>query len=172
MNNIDRRRFLKKTALTTAAIAASPYLNWSSVFAKTDKDILFRPYPHPWQPAINSVYLADENIDPFKFPVEIKQEGIVIPSEIGDKKFSVNTRWFIEGFGWVVLSADNGGQLYTVNELPETQNLNFEFAKGRIVRNREVKSRYEKAGTKFSFEVNSYVDLADEFFNEGKKNLN
>ncbi len=172
MNNIDRRKFLKKTALTTAALAASPYLNWSTVFAKTDKDIVFRPYPHPWMPPINSVYLADENVDPFKFPVEIKQEGIVIPSEIGDQKFSLNTRWFIEGFGWVVLSADNGGELYSASEIPETQNLNYEFAKGRIIRNREVKSRYEKAKTKFSFEVNSYLNLAEQFYDEAKKNLN
>jgi endo-1,4-beta-xylanase len=62
--------------------------------------------------------------------------------------------------------------LYTANELPETQILNYEFAKGRIIRNREVKSRYEKAGTKFSFEVNSYVDMAEEFYDAATKNLN
>jgi len=172
MNNLNRRSFLKKTALSTAAIAASPYLNWTSAFVKTDKDIIFRPYPHPWMPEINQVYLADDKVDPFVFPVEIKQEGIVIPADIGNKRFSLNTKWFVEGFGFVFLSADNGGDLYSINDLPETHNLNYEFAKSRIVRNREVNLKYEKAGTKFSFEVNSYIDLAEEFFEEAKRNIN
>ena len=172
MNNFNRRNFLKKTALGAAALGVSPYLNWSSAFAKTDKDILLRPYPHPWMPHVNWIYLADENVDPFKFPVEVKQEGIVIPSEIGNKKFSVNAKWFIEGFGFIYLSADNGGELYSANEIPETQNLNYEFAKSRIVRNREIKRKYEKIGTKFTFEVNDFINLAEEFFDEARKNLN
>ncbi len=172
MNNINRRNFIKKTALGTAALSAAPLMNWSSVFAKTDKDILFKPYPHEWMPKIEFAYLADENVDPFKFPLEINQSGIVIPKEIGDKRFSLNLRWFIEGFGFVVLSADNGGELYSLKNPPSTANLNFEFAKGRIVRNREVKKRYENMGTKFSFEIENYVNMAEEFFDEASKKIN
>jgi endo-1,4-beta-xylanase len=171
MNQINRRNFIKRAAIGTVAVAASPYIGWSSVYAKTDKDIVFKPYPHEWMPEINFAYLADENVDSFKFPLEINNGAIVIPKEIGNKRFSLNLRWFVEGFGFVVLSADNGGELYSLGEPPSTSNLNFEFAKSRIIRNREIKKRYENR-TKFSFEVESYINLAEEFFKSASKQIN
>ena len=172
MKHINRRNFIKKTAIGSAAIAASPYIGWSSIFAKTARDIVFKPYPHEWMPDIRFAYLADENVDPFKFPIQINQDGIIIPNEIGNKKFSLNLRWFVEGFGFIVLSADNGGELFSLSEPPSTSNLNYEFAKSRIFRNREVKKRYETEGTKFSFEVENYINMAEEFFDDASKQLN
>ncbi len=172
MSSITRRKFIKTSVLGAAALSTSPFINYSSINASIQKDILFVPHPHPWMPRINSVYLADENVDPFMFPVEIKQEGIVIPSTIRTKRFSLNLRWFIEGFGFVVLSADNGGELYSIDDLPESSNLNYEFAKGRIFRNREVRLRYERSGTNFSSEVNHFTDLAEEYYNDASRNIN
>ncbi len=92
-------------------------------------------------------YLTDENEDPFKSAVEITQDGIKLPTDLGNKKFGINSRWFIEGFGFIWLTADNGGEHYTMSEisLRDKPNLNYEYAKSRVIRNRNVKAGYTKS---------------------------
>ncbi|OGU74253.1 MAG: hypothetical protein A2V93_08135 [Ignavibacteria bacterium RBG_16_34_14] len=172
MNNINRRLFIKKTALSTAAITASPFINWSSIFAKTNKDLILRPYPHPWQQKFDWVYAADENEDPFFSSLKVTQDGVTVPSDFENKKFSINGRWYVEGFGYVMLGADNGGEFYSINNFPEHGILNYEFAKSRVIRNRNVKARYEKEETIFSDEVNYLTNLSEELFEDATKSLN
>lgn len=172
MNYINRRSFLKKTAISTAAIAASPYLNWTTLLAKTDKEFILRPYPHPWQPKFDWVYAADEYEDPFKSSIKVTQEGVTVPSGFENKKFSINARWFVDGFGYTMLGADNGGEYYSQNNFPSHGILNYEFAKSRVIRNRNVKGRYEKEGTQFSDEVNYLTNLSEELFEDATKSLN
>ena len=50
-------------------------------------------------------------------------------------------------------------------------NLNYEFAKSRIIRNREVKNRYEKEGIAFSSEVRHLTSLAEELFEDAGKKI-
>jgi hypothetical protein len=171
MNNIKRRSFLKKTALSTAALVASPYLNWTSLYAKTDKELILRPYPHPWQPKFDWVYAADSNEDPFQSSIKVTQDGVTVPSDFGNKKFSINGRWFVEGFGYIMLGADNGGEYYSPDNFPAHRILNYEFAKSRVIRNRNVKARYEKEGTQFSDEVNYLSNLSEELFEDATKYL-
>ena len=172
MKKLSRRNFLKTGALSTAAVAASSSLftGWAKpARIKKDTDLFFQPFPHPWMPAIDFAYLTDENEDPFKSGIQVTQDGILVPEEASAGKFSINTRWFIENFGYIMLAADNGGEFYSVNDSYGSMNLNFEFAKTRVTRNRNVKSRYEKSGTQFSPEVNHLVNLSEELFEAAKK---
>lgn len=170
MKLINRRKFVKNSAVA----AASPiFAGWANIFAKSVSETIIRTYPHPWMPKINFVYLADENEDPFKSDIQINQNGIVIPSKI-EKKFSINTKWFIEGFGFVILSADNGGEFFSSDQINshENLNLNYEFAKSRVSRNRKVKEKYLKEGVSFSREVNYLQSLSEELFEEASKKIN
>jgi endo-1,4-beta-xylanase len=170
MNQIDRRKFLRNTALGTAGIFASPLLKgWENVFARTLDNTQVKMFPHPWMPKMDFVYLTDQNEDPFKSSVKIDSSGIVLPDTNG-RKYGINARWFVEDFGFIYLTADNGGQHYSAKDIPPGGlNLNYEFAKSRIMRNRNVRNRYQKEGTKFSSEVNHLSALSEELFEDATR---
>jgi endo-1,4-beta-xylanase len=175
MSSISRRKFLKTGALGTAGLAAAPLISsFPKGYTKiTSGEMVFKPYPNLWMPKMEFAYAADVNEDPFKSSMEVTKQGVVIPEDFGDKKFSVNTRWFVDGFGFIYLAADNGGQFYSLDDIKSGKNfnLNYEFAKSRIIRNRSVKVRYEKEGTVFSKEVNDLVANSEEFFETAGKFL-
>ena len=172
--SINRRDFVKRGLAASAVFSAAPLLsNASTIFPQTTGRLELKAYPHPWMGQPTWVYLADENVDPFKSSVRFNQDSVVIddPSELLGRRFSINALWFIEGFGNVVLDATNGGKLYSVNDFPKESNLNYEFAKSRVVRNREVKQRYEKMGTRFSKEVEHLSALGEELYEEAGRKL-
>jgi endo-1,4-beta-xylanase len=173
MNNIDRRKFLKNTALGAAGVIAVPMLKgWENVFAKSYNNTQVKLFPHPWMPKMEFAYLTDENEDPFKSDIKIDSSGIVLPDNTNGRKYGINARWFVEDFGFIYLTADNGGQYYTGKDLPPGGlNLNYEFAKSRITRNRNVLNRYQKEGTKFSSEVKHLTALSEELFEDASKRL-
>ncbi len=56
MDNLDRRKFLKTSALSAAAVVASPFLSkYGNIFAAGKGDGIIRPYPHPWMPKMDFV---------------------------------------------------------------------------------------------------------------------
>jgi len=174
MDSLTRRQFLKTGGISAAALAASPLISrWPNVFPQTNGDLVFRPYPHPRMPEMSFVYATDENEDPFKSSLQLRQDGIVAPAELGNRKFAVNTRWYVEGFGYVWLAADNGGNYFSRDDFRRTNalNLNLEFARSRVSRNNEVMSRYQKDGTKFSKEVKHSVALSEELLQDAAAKL-
>ncbi|MCU7496649.1 MAG: twin-arginine translocation signal domain-containing protein [Ignavibacteria bacterium] len=172
MKTISRREFLRYTALGGAALAASPiYSGFNRVFARALRSRALVPYPHSWMPKMDFVYLADENEDPFKSQVSITQDGIEVPEDLGSKKYSINARWFVEGFGYIWLSADNGGEFFTSAEFQPQGSLNFEFARSRVVRNRKVRSSYEKEGAVFSSEVKHLTAASEELLEDAGKKI-
>jgi endo-1,4-beta-xylanase len=173
MNSLSRRKFLKAGALGSAAAAFSPALfGGINLFAKSNTDFILRPYPHAWMPEIKFAYLADENNDPFRSSTSINQDGVSVPNDTANKKFSINTRWFVEGFGFIMLAADNGGEFYSSNDFPKGRSLNYEFARSRVARNLSVKKRYESGGTKFGDEVILLSNLSEELLEDAGKSLN
>lgn len=173
--DINRRNFVKKSLLASAAISASPIISKAStVSTNTQRTLEIKAYPHEWMGQPTWVYLADENVDPFKSSVRFNKDSVLIDdlSDLPVNKFSINAIWFVEGFGNVVLDATNGGNLYSRNDFPKDSNLNYEFAKSRIVRNREVKKRYELMGTSFSKEIFHLLSMGEELFEESGKKLN
>ncbi|HEX9654210.1 MAG TPA: endo-1,4-beta-xylanase [bacterium] len=169
---ISRRDFLKGGAAGVSALAtASLVPGWRSVYASTQSDLVFKLYPHHWMPEVKFAYAADEMDDPFKSATQVTQEGIVVPKEMSDRRFSVNARWFVPGFGFVNLAADNAGEYYSAKDFVSTKSrvLNFEFARSRVSRNERIRMQYENAGTKFSSEARHLLALSDELFDDAQK---
>jgi endo-1,4-beta-xylanase len=172
MNPIDRRKFLRNSALTAAGVIAAPmFKGWENIFPRSLRgDSFVKTFPHPWMPKMDFAYLTDPLEDPFKSNIAIKNNGIALPEDLGSKRFGINARWFVEDFGYIYLTADNGGEHYSLTDLPaDGLNLNYEFAKSRIMRNRSVRSRYQKEGTRFSSEVNHLTALSEELFEDATK---
>src|SRR5690606_34900293 len=168
---MNRRKFFKYSTMGAAVLTASSIVNrYNSVFAKTKLPAGLRPYPHPWMPKTSWAYLTDENEDPFKAEVSVNQDGIIIPENI-DKKFSVNTKWFVEGFGYLYLSADNAGEFFTAKDFPVNGNLNYELARTRVARNKRVKNQYQLQRTQFSDEVEFLTSLSEELLEDAQKSL-
>jgi GH35 family endo-1,4-beta-xylanase len=165
MHLLNRRSFLRAGATAAAVAGAGPLLaHVSPLIAGTSRDLLFRPFPVQGAPDPDFVYAADEAEEPFRSPIRFTQEGIVVPEEFGERRFSVHTRWYVRDFGYVWLGADNAGELYTRSALAtgKTLNLNLEFARSRVARNRAVRMRYERDGTVFSPEVTGLAEASEE----------
>ena len=119
-------------------------------------------------------YASDENWDAFYSDINVSKEGVVISETFGKEKFGINVRWNVEGFGYLFITADNGGKFYT---LPEDKNevvlnLNYELAKSRIVRNRERIALHKKDGWSPSTEVMAFNDLSESLFKDATNCLN
>jgi endo-1,4-beta-xylanase len=169
---INRRTFVKTAALGAGAFAATSWVNAFAPFVMTRSNgVLFRPYAHPRMPPIDFVYLADEHEDPFTSTVRVTRDGIEIPPDVGDGRFSVNSRWYVPGFGYLWLGADNGGEYYTMKNLPDGAqfNLGLEFARSRVARNLAVTARYSREGTPFSREVGHLTSISQELLEDAGK---
>jgi GH35 family endo-1,4-beta-xylanase len=117
-------------------------------------------------PDLTHAYTSDTYGDPFKSPLSLSQAGIVAPTAMADRPFAVHARWYVEGFGFVWLEADNDGRLYTGDDLQGTRNLNVEFARTCVGRNAERLARYRQEGAVFSTEVVKLHDLAQALLEE------
>lgn len=167
---MNRRNFLQQGALVSSALFLNPlYTNRQFFYAQTAGDLTFRTFPYPWMPPVNFVYASDEKEDPFRCPIEINKEGIRISKETVNKRFAINTRWFIDGFGYVYLTADNTGEFYSVSDGKRILNLNYEFAQSRLFHLNRVMARYMKGGTIFSSEVRKLHQLAAELLESAKR---
>ncbi len=135
---------------------------------KMSDELVFRPYPHPLTPTVEYAYATDAMGDPFRSPIEVKTEGVVAPVSMGDRPFAVNARWFVEGFGFVWLDADNEGRMYRQDDFVASQprNLNVEFARTRVARNSARLSGFQSEGTVFSREVAGLQNLASELLED------
>jgi endo-1,4-beta-xylanase len=157
-----------------SSLAVSPLHKTLGPFvARHPKEMVFRPYPNGAMPPMKWAYAADESEDPFKSSIEVRREGIIVPEDLGRRRFSVNTRWYVDGFGFIWLSADNGGEYYSFDDRSEVGalNLNFEFARSRVERNRSVRGRYEQKGTRFSPEVTYLTAISEDFLENAGKHL-
>jgi endo-1,4-beta-xylanase len=169
MSNYSRRRFMGTGALALAGLATLPARSFGSPLIRTtDPRIDFRAFPHPWMPPMNWAYATGADQDPFPSSMRLGDGGVVVPRDFERDRFGVNARWFVPGFGFLWLEADNGGEYYSRREIGgnATFNLNHEFARSRVLRNRGVYDRYRGGGTRFSSEVDNLVGLSEELLHE------
>jgi endo-1,4-beta-xylanase len=160
------------SALGMAGAALLPTKTFGTPMIRTDNPrIVFRAFPHAWMPPINWVYATGDDQDPFQSSMHMADEGVIVPRDFERDRFGVNARWFVPGFGFVWLEADNGGDYYSRREIGQntTLNLNHEFARSRVVRNRRVYDRYAAAGTPFSREVQQVLALSEELFADAER---
>ena len=111
---LGRRSFLKAGAAAAAA-AVLPGLGGrggaGQARVQAGRDLVFRPFPAGAAPReLGMVYLTDQHEDPFRSTLTVTREGITVPASHLEAPFSVNARWFVEGFGYLWLAADNGGK--------------------------------------------------------------
>lgn len=170
MHALTRRSFLKTGALGAAASLVAPAA-WARSLIPSRDEIVLRPYPHPLQPELHFAYATDEHFDPFPSPIEVTREGVSMPASMGAKPFAVHAKWFVEGYGYVWLTADNGGRLFEAEDFrgARVRNLNVEFARTAVAQNHAVMARYGQQGTAFSAEVRRLQALAEELLEEAER---
>lgn len=182
---MNRKEFLKTTAIIGAGtlfssnmIASAPALLVKKrVPARTAKGtILFHPYyvqegrgPHMYE----LVWATDRNWDTFLSDIKLGEKGIAISDTKGKEKFGINCRWNVEGFGYTNITADNGGEFYTLPPEEKTLdlNLNYELAKSRVARNRGRIKNLTKDGWNPSREVVAFLDLSEGYLEDAVKVL-
>ena len=180
MPRLTRRRFLKDSAFagTGALLAAGSIptvLTRSKVARSTAQgEIIFRPYfvqsgrgPH----LLDWAYASDEDWDAFHSNIAAPNDGVKISDAEGRKKFGINVRWNVEGFGYIFVTADNGGEFYEVppsGKISEL-NLNLELAKSRVIRNRKRLALHGQNGWRPSREVRGLIDLSEEYLSDAEK---
>lgn len=184
MTKHSRREFLKKSA---CAGAAALFVPARSVFptpmvvtsrrtnqSTTQGKLIFHPYyvqsgigPH----LLDWAYTTDEKWDSFHSNITASKEGVVISDTEGEKKFGIDVRWNVEGFGYIYITANNGGEFYTLPPSGKELklNLNYELAKSRVIRNQNRFKQFLREGWKPSREVVGFLDLSEEFFADAKK---
>ncbi len=178
---MHRRDFIKKSALGTGATIASTSLaspliltGRRSPIRTAGGTLVFKPQyvQRGVGPHMRWAYATDTKWDAFHSNIDAPENGAVVISDTeGQEKFGINVRWNVEGFGFIFITADNGGQFY---ELPpegktQTLNLNFELAKSRVVRNRKRMKLHTQNDWKPSRELRGYLDLSESYFEDAMR---
>ena len=139
---MDRRNFLIKSAiagvgisaLTNNIISAPTIFTESRTRINTEKGkILFKPYivqngkgphlgriksfknigPEDWD-FPSWAFASDTEWDAFYSNIFVDDNGVSISDAAGKDKFGINVRWNVEGFGYIYMTADNGGEYYSL----------------------------------------------------------
>jgi len=178
-----RRDFLKTAALGGAALAIAPgalaaptVLTRRRTRLNTAAGTLrFRPTfvqrgvgPH----LLDWAYATDHKWDAFLSNITASAaEGVQISDTEGQERFGVDVRWNVEGFGYLFLTADNGGAHYALPPDGRTEelNLNVELAKSRVMRNRRRLAQHAAEGYAPSREVAGLLALSDGFYEDAER---
>jgi hypothetical protein len=160
MKASTRRSFLRQAAL--AAPASAMPAAWAGG-PRRRGGLVFVPTPHPQMPPLTFAFASDTNGDPFA-TVPVTDAGITVAEPPGEEPFSVSAQWYVEGFGFVWLEADNAGEYYDRSDIEagRTLVLAHEFARTRVSRNEDRLARYRAEGCLFSAEVRHLHALAAE----------
>lgn len=174
MKRISRRTFLKSTAVagigtavgSATLLSAPSILTRPRTIAKTGAgEALFAPVftqrgrgPH----LLEWSYASDVHGDAFHSNTSTSVAGAMISDTEGKDRFGMNVRWNVEGFGYTFLTADNGGEFYSLPPAGKTvrYNLNYELARSRVVRNADRFARYASQGLHPSRELRAMLELS------------
>jgi len=177
---ITRRKFLKSSALAGIGsplargtiIAAPTILAGSRTQPETARgEVVFHPVfiqrgrgPH----LLDWAYASDFRGDAFHSNISASRDGVKISDAEGKGRFAINVRWNVEGFGYIFISADNGGEFY---ELPASGrktdlNLNLELARSRVFMNRRRLALHTRNGWKPSKEVDGLLALSEGYLED------
>jgi len=182
-----RREFIKKSAIAGLGLAVAPKILYSNQTVLTKSriskntalgELIFKPVyvqkgigPH----LLDWAYASDSNWDAFFSNITASKDGVKISDANGKDKFGIDVRWNVEGFGYIYITADNGGEFY---QLPPDGkhvvfNLNYELAKSRAARNKRRLEKFLKDGYLPSKDVKAFLDISDEYLEDaGKIELN
>lgn len=137
-------------------------------------ELIFQPHfvqkgvgPH----LLDWAYASDEHWDAVYTNITASREGVRISDSGGSEKFGIDVRWNVEGFGYIYITADNGGEFYRLPDKGRsaTLNLNFELAKSRVLRNRRRLLRLGSGGWQPSAEIRGLIGISESFYAEAEK---
>ncbi|HEX2866952.1 MAG TPA: endo-1,4-beta-xylanase [Ignavibacteriales bacterium] len=139
-------------------------------------ELIFKPYfvqkgrgPN----LLDWAYASDKNWDAFHSNITAGRDGVKISDTEGVDKFGIDVRWNVEGFGYIYITADNGGEYYTLPKEGNVSdlNLNYELAKSRVYRNRRRLKKFseENPGFKPPKDTQAFLDLSEDFLSDAGK---
>jgi len=137
-------------------------------------ELIFRPYfvqrgrgPH----LLDWAYASDAQWDAFHSNIKSSNDGVKISDTEGRKHFGIDVRWNVEGFGYIYITADNGGEYYTLPPAGKsiTLNLNYELARSRVMRNRRRTALHRRGGWTPSHELQGSIDVSEGYFADASK---
>lgn len=116
-------------------------------------------------------YATDMEWDSFKSDIAVTSDGVHISDSAGRKRFGINVRWNVEGFGYLFLTADNGGLGYELPPAGKTEvlNLNFELAASRVARNRRRLVLHKTSGWTPSRACEAMVAVAEGYLDDASR---
>ncbi len=183
MTPLPRRSFLKTSALAAAALAVAPgaaaaptVLTSRRTPPRTAAGTLrFRPHyvqRGPGPHLLDWAYATDSRWNSFHSNITASvADGVAISDTAGEARFGVDVRWNVEGFGYLFLTADNGGEHYALP--PDGRevelNLNHELARSRVLRNRRRLAQHTAGGYAPSREVAAGLALSDSLFEDAER---
>ncbi|MCF8240341.1 MAG: endo-1,4-beta-xylanase [Melioribacteraceae bacterium] len=183
---MDRRNFIRNSLIGSigAVAAANSIFSAPEILTKSRTarstaagELLFKPViiqkgmgPHIY----DLVWTTDNDWDTFYSNISLTSQGIKLSDTKGKRKFGINARWNVEGFGYTNITADNGGEFY---ELPPNGKLKeyilqFEFAKSRIVRNEKRIELHSRNGWQPASEISGLHSLSRNLFEDASKIIN
>ena len=173
-----RREFLKTSTAAGLGIALGGPLILTE--RRTDYrrpargTLVFRPHfvqdgrgPH----LADFAYTTDTKWDVFHSKTTVTERGVTISDTEGVERFGINVRWFVEGMGYLFLTADNGGRYYSLPEegRSESLNLNFELAHSRVARNRRRLNRLAASGWSPDRELRALIDVSQGYRDDARR---
>ena len=136
--------------------------NSEILFVPTPDELTVEPYIDPF------IISFDDQDDPFKSNIHLDHEGIRI-SGTGSRRFGLSVRWKVEGYGYLFMPLDNGGEFYSVETGEKKFDLSFELLKTRVYRNLKRLTEFTAEGFSPSRELNTLLYLGEEYFSDARK---
>lgn len=180
---MKRRDFIRNSVLVSFGFSPISGKLFSSPLVLTKRrtdsntemgELIFKPFfiqrgmgPH----LLDWAYASDREWDAFHSNIAVSNSGVKISDTEGHRKFSIEVRWNVENFGYIYITADNGGEYYQLPPKGKSKvlNLNFELARSRVFRNRRRLDSLTKDHWIPSKELQMYLDLSEDYFSEAAK---
>lgn len=135
--------------------------------------LLFKPYivqAGPGPHLFDFAYATGEDGNPFRSDITVGPEGVTISDTEGVARFAINVRWNVEGFGFLFLRVDHGGEFYEVpKQGTRVLSLNCELALSWVRRNRKRYAAFRDKGFVASRELKANLDLSEGYFDDSQK---
>ncbi|MCF7808314.1 MAG: endo-1,4-beta-xylanase [Candidatus Marinimicrobia bacterium] len=124
------------------------------------------PGPHLGDKAL----LLDEQGEVFKGKIQLSEDGFEVQHVGEHKRFSCSVRWNVEGFGYLYMPLDAGGEFYEFDaSRHQVFNLNYELARTRIARNHDRIAKLSREHWRPSNKLQEIQSLADNCLEDASK---
>jgi len=117
-------------------------------------------------------YAADAQGDAFRTDISVVKDGVRVAGVPKGKRFGINVRWNVEGYGFLYMPADNAGDGYEMPvEGTVRLNLNYELARTRVRRLNCRQKTLLDDEFRSSPELTAFLNLANEYLNQAEQTI-